>query len=240
MKRQNPSTANLSGQNGTENPLVHLTDESFVSGLTSEELSSVALGKISTVTRVSTHVLSVAKPPTTPSPVPAKAAVDFLDTFDPPKLLYSSFTHRINRRPSFDKLIHSQPDIFNIIITPYNADAFATLLDKHNLTRHYPDLVENLRHGFPLGLMPTLPSTIILRNHPTVNEYPSVVQNYINEELAAGRMSGPFTKEMTERILRGPFQSSPFIVSVQPQDQVNQINYVYAVTFPNRRNALHL
>lgn len=69
------------------------------------------------------------------------------------------------------------------------------------LTSYYPNLVDNLHNGFPLSSMPTLSSTLILHNHPTVNEYPSTVKNYIIEELAANRMSGPFTKDMTERIL---------------------------------------
>jgi len=65
--------------------------------------------------------------------------------------------------------------------------------------------------------MPNLLATNILPNHPTVLDHLPDVDEYLKEEVVAGRMSGPFSKAMVEDILRGPFQSSPLIVSVQPQ-----------------------
>jgi hypothetical protein len=57
----------------------------------------------------------------------------------------------------------------------------------------------------------------IIPNHPSVLDYPADIEKYLSTELAAGRMSGPFSSPDIQKILRGPFQSSPFIVSVQPQ-----------------------
>ncbi|PPQ84094.1 hypothetical protein CVT25_002173 [Psilocybe cyanescens] len=57
----------------------------------------------------------------------------------------------------------------------------------------------------------------ILKNHPSCLDYPDKVSDYLLEEVSAGCMSGPFSKEAVEQILRGPFQSSPLIVAVQPQ-----------------------
>ena len=65
--------------------------------------------------------------------------------------------------------------------------------------------------------MPTLRETIIIANHSSVAKHPKVVWDYILEEAAAGRMSGPFSKEEMETIMRGPFFASPFIVSEQIQ-----------------------
>jgi hypothetical protein len=120
-------------------------------------------------------------------------------------------------RPTFDPILRDDPHHFTKFVCPYNADAFESLLDKHNLFTLYPNLVYNLRHGFPLGAMPNLLATSILPNNASVAVYFEAVESYIQNEVAANRMSGPFTIDVVERILRGPVQSSPLIVSVQPQ-----------------------
>ena len=156
---------------------------------------------------------------TTPFPGSAetKKPDAFLSISRPPTLIYPSFSGLIIKRPPFDASIHDRSDLFDKIICPYNVNAFAFFLNKHDLTSIYPDLITNLRHGFPLGPMSDLPFTHIIPNHSTTLEYPSAVDDYIKVETAAGRTSGPFPRETVERILRGPFQSSPLIVSVQPQ-----------------------
>ena len=60
---------------------------------------------------------------------------------------------------------------------------------------------------------------IVLPNNPSTHTYMSDIQAYLQKELLAGRMSGPFSLEETELILHGPFQSSPLIVSLQPQQR---------------------
>ena len=117
-------------------------------------------------------------------------------------------------RSPFDASIHDCPDIFDKIVYPYNINAFDFFLDKHDLTIFYPNLITNSQRGFPLGPMPDLPATHIIPNLPTTLEYPSAVDAYLKIETAAGQTSGPFSHEMVERILRGPFQSSPLIVAV--------------------------
>jgi hypothetical protein len=87
----------------------------------------------------------------------------------------------------------------------------------YELTYLYPLLVTNLRNGFPLGEMPSLTETVILENHPSAQEYPDTVKQYLEDEVEAGRMDGPFSRDEIESILRGPFFASPLIVSVQPQ-----------------------
>lgn len=165
-----------------------------------------------------TLALSVAKAHIMPSPGHAKAVNDFLQILLPPNshihLSLMAFTDVPHSTISF---IPTQKFSVKSSLLIMQTHLFALLLNKHNLTTHHPDLVTNLRHGFPLSSMPELLSTHILRNHPTVNKYPSTVDNYIAEELSTGRMSGPFSQVEVENILRGPFHSSPFIVAVQPQ-----------------------
>jgi hypothetical protein len=44
------------------------------------------------------------------------------------------------------------------------------------------------------------------------------INEYLCKEVSAHRMSGPFSLKEAELIMRGPFQSSPLIVAIQPQE----------------------
>ncbi|KAJ3555360.1 hypothetical protein NP233_g12230 [Leucocoprinus birnbaumii] len=135
----------------------------------------------------------------------------------PPPLLYLSLSHTVICRPPFDPTRHVHPDLFDKIVTPYDADAFKRLLLKHNLTNSYPHLVHNLHHGFLIGNMPPLEKTVIFKNHPSVDKHMDIVDAYLAEEVVAGRMDGPFTQQEVESALCGPFQSSPLIVAISVQ-----------------------
>ena len=65
--------------------------------------------------------------------------------------------------------------------------------------------------------MPALTKTVIIPNSPFIMDHLDKVYDYINTELAANRMSGPFTQLEAECILRGPFYCSPFVVVEQNQ-----------------------
>lgn len=122
----------------------------------------------------------------------------------------------IPRRPASPSNPEDE-DIFLRINTPYDADAFEHLLKQYNLLDDYPFLVRNLRVGFPMGDFPSLTSSIIFPNHPSASQFAAVIETYLQEEVAAARMSGPFSRVKVEEIVRGPFQCSPVIVAVQPQ-----------------------
>jgi hypothetical protein len=68
-----------------------------------------------------------------------------------------------------------------------------------------------------MGDFPDLEKTVIFPNHSSVAQHSAFVQNYLDEEILARRMSGPFTQEEVETILGGHFQCSPMIVSVSVQ-----------------------
>jgi hypothetical protein len=159
----------------------------------------------------------------TTTPSHGSAACDpqtnvFLQASSSLPLSYSDFSPSIVSRPPLSDTSPAETLLFNRILHPYNADAFEALLHKHHLFNDYSLLPSNLRLGFPIGHMPPLSQTIIMPNNPSILSYSDTVSDWLSKELAAGRLSGPFSREVTEHILRGPFQSSSLIVSVQPQN----------------------
>ena len=142
---------------------------------------------------------------------------DFLQVATPPTLQYTDFSSSISHRPSLLNALTSDGEIFSRIVHPYHTAAFNSFLTKHKLYETYPLLVNNLHYGFPLGEMPRLQSTIIFPNNPSSLSHMNEIREYLETEISVCRMSGPFRQEEVERILRGPFQASPLIVSVQPQ-----------------------
>ena len=114
-------------------------------------------------------------------------------------------------------LLGLSDNIFLRITHPYDISAFETFISMHDLNFFYPLLVTNLRTGFPLGEMPPLTDTVIFKNHPSTLLHSDVVTQYLTDELDAGRMSGPFSLQQVENILRGPIFCSPLLISVQVQ-----------------------
>jgi hypothetical protein len=55
-------------------------------------------------------------------------------------------------------------ELFDRVIHPYDTQAFASLLDKHELTADYPNLITNLTYGFLIGRTPPITKTVILQN----------------------------------------------------------------------------
>ena len=133
-------------------------------------------------------------------------------------LSYSDFSSSIIPRPPLPTTSSDESLLFHRILHPYNPNAFDFLLRKHDILDNYPLLPFNLCFGFPIGHMPSLSQTVIMPNNPSILSYPDTVSAYLTKEAKAGRLSGPFSWEAVERILRGPFQSSSLIVSVQLQE----------------------
>jgi hypothetical protein len=120
-------------------------------------------------------------------------------------------------RPSPPQRLRTHEMIFSHIETPYNADTFGFYLKKHNLTDTYPFLMRNLCNGFPMGEFLPLKESVIFLNHPLCLKYDKQILIYLQEEVTAQRMHGPFSQEEMEDIMKGPFQSSPIIIDIQPQ-----------------------
>ncbi|KAF7314413.1 hypothetical protein MKEN_00914100 [Mycena kentingensis (nom. inval.)] len=124
-------------------------------------------------------------------------------------------TYIIVRRPA--GATHYLDTLLDVVVQPYDVDALDAALRRNNLLDDYPLLINNLSTGFPLGRLPVLESTVIVRNHNSVVSERETVAEYLRTEVEAGRMAGPFTREEMERVCRGPFYASPLIVAVQDQ-----------------------
>lgn len=126
--------------------------------------------------------------------------------------------------------------IRNLIVTPYNADAFESALSRYSLQHRFPHLVENLRHGFPLGYdMHPLTETFTPPNHPSASLHREQVLAFLEGERAADRMSGPFTQSATEQILGGHFRTSPIhVVVTQKADGTPKYRITINLSFPDK------
>lgn len=134
----------------------------------------------------------------------------------PPKMLrYPDLATHVHPQPLTSTSSPQDIELFERVIHLYNSKAFERLLLKHDLSSFCPHLVLNLQQGFPLGTLPVLADSVVIRNHPSVAEFPEVIQEYLNDEITAYQMSGLFSLSHTEHILRGPIYSSPLIVAVQ-------------------------
>jgi len=165
------------------------------------------------------YALSVGIKGTTPSCLPADLNLlrAFIEASIPPRLCYTNFSAIVIHRSALGKTLQDSPDIFDRIICPYNADVFEFFLVEHNLLDSYLQLINNLRYSFLLGKMPALSISNIINNALYINDHVDGINTYLEEEVTARQMLGPFFKTTTEKILCGPLQSSPFVVSIQPQ-----------------------
>ncbi|KAF8823347.1 hypothetical protein HHX47_DHR10000429 [Lentinula edodes] len=141
----------------------------------------------------------------------------FLELSIPPTLSYYDFSDAIHFRSPLPNTCPEFIELYERIVTPYNADEFEKALLACNISHHYPLLLHNLRRGFPLGHLPPLHETIIIPNHQSVYEHSEVIEQYISDEIAAGRMAGPFSCADMHLIMRGHFYVSPLIVATQIQ-----------------------
>lgn len=121
----------------------------------------------------------------------------------------TSYTYAPSAEVKHTTQQQNHANVFNCIITPYNADVFKSTLASLNLSDRYPTLPYNLRHGFPIGDIPPLSCTYTPKNHKSATDRPDIIIDYCTDEVKLGRMSGPFTKEEVHNILGGHFATSP-------------------------------
>lgn len=101
--------------------------------------------------------------------------------------------------------------IFNlsIPITPLCWKAFKSMLDACELSRSFPDLVQFIRYGFPIGPMATITQTIIQHNHARDPKSLSIIRKNFMDEVKEGRMLGPLSVSEAQSLLKGHFRTSP-------------------------------
>lgn len=98
------------------------------------------------------------------------------------------------------------------IITPYIADVFEQTLHDCNLLDEYASLPNKLRYGFPIGDFEIPTFSFTPHNHPSGVEHMDFINSYVQEQVAIGRMTGPYSQTQVESILGGFFVSSPLSV----------------------------
>jgi hypothetical protein len=91
--------------------------------------------------------------------------------------------------------------------SPYTPSAWQTELACLGLLPRYPDIVEGLSSSFLLGI-PPISCTYTPPNYSSILHLPDVYKATVENEFAAGRYVGPFSRAQMENEL-GPFQTSP-------------------------------
>ena len=215
---QNSTMGSLLGQNSLTTPSALLIITKSVSDtilkVTAVNATTLEMNALTSVLSVGNHTLL-----SPGSAIPALLTVkELLPATHLPHLNYFDFSSYIISHPPFDPVIHLHDNIFSRVLHPYDPFAFQSMLDKHNLSSSYPLLVDNLLHGFPLGCMPPISQTVIILNNPSFLECKDSIFAYLTKEISTGHMSGPFSQDVVECILHGPFHASPLIATVQTQN----------------------
>jgi len=102
------------------------------------------------------------------------------------------------------------------VVTPYRPEAWKQALIDADLMHIYPNLVHDLTHGSLIGNTPPICFTFIPKNLPSANIQPEYISNLIAEEVAAGRMDGPYTIEQAHAIYQGHFRTCPLGLGEKP------------------------
>jgi hypothetical protein len=91
------------------------------------------------------------------------------------------------------------------ITTPYFAEAWVVALNDYNLQCKYPNLVHNMVFGSPIGNPPPLAYTFVPNSLVSANEHSNIVDTHFAQEVAAGRMTGPYLLEEAAVLFHGHF-----------------------------------
>ena len=71
--------------------------------------------------------------------------------------------------------------------------AWQQALAQHPHREWVASLLEGMQNGFRIGLNPTTACRSSTRNHPSAEKHPAVVSEYLQKQVAAGYMLGPFS-----------------------------------------------
>ena len=92
-------------------------------------------------------------------------------------------------------------------IMPYNTGSWNDLLITLNIIHKYPNLTDQLRHGFRVRA-PSITRTFTPPNNPSITTHHVAFNETLHKEFSKHRYIGPFIQDVLE-VLIGPFQSSP-------------------------------
>ena len=94
-------------------------------------------------------------------------------------------------------------------ITPYKPEGWRQALSSAGLTHSFPHLVHDIIYGSPISNPPPLTYTFIPANLKSADIDPIYMDNFIKEEVAAGRFDGPFSVQEARIVFGGHFRTAP-------------------------------
>ena len=148
------------------------------------------------------------------------------DIFPPlPSSLYLSLPFEISSLPAHSSLISfvGSPSIINKIVTPYCSIAFSLFLDTLHLSHRHAGLPAHISSGFSIGVPDSsLSDSIIPPYHPSEDD--CHIDDYLQEELAADRMSGPFSVLQMCSLCNGHYVACPVHV-VTTTDECSKVKH---------------
>ncbi|KAK3752126.1 hypothetical protein QZH41_019254, partial [Actinostola sp. cb2023] len=83
------------------------------------------------------------------------------------------------------------PSVANV--TPLKYDSFARELQSHPDQGRVSFVLDGIRHGFKLGFDSSPPLRSAKRNKKSAEDQPAVIDEYLANEVALGRVAGPFS-----------------------------------------------
>lgn len=117
------------------------------------------------------------------------------------------------------------------ISTPLKAEAWRDEITRLRLTHKYPTLANSIQFGFNVGV-PPITHTFTPPNKLDSQQHKEAFELIKNNEIAAGRWLGPFSREDIEMVL-GPFQSSP-IAMVDKPGKPGKFRLVQNLSYPHK------
>jgi len=77
--------------------------------------------------------------------------------------------------------------------TPYDSQAWLAALSTSNLLSSFPNLAHDIHYSSPIGNPPPLSKIFLPMNLPSTNLHPEIINQELLTEVAASRMSSPFS-----------------------------------------------
>jgi hypothetical protein len=94
------------------------------------------------------------------------------------------------------------------IVTPLNARHWQSAFEDLGILDQFLDVVNGIESGFPMHSSISIDSSRIFKNHNSAIQQPSIIEDMISSEVAAGRFVGPFSQSELENLI-GPFIAHP-------------------------------
>lgn len=113
--------------------------------------------------------------------------------------------------------------------TPYDPDAWQSLLSEANLNDRFGNIPDGLRYGFIVDF-PTISHLQSPPNSPSVNTYIDQLRDIVNKEISKGRYIGPYPIPTIYQAI-GPFQSSPLSI-IPKQGKPGKFRLVQNFSYP--------